>query len=68
MRSMFPCQPTSQATSEISCYLGNRWQAEGNTAGGVNHAQKGQGLRWAVTATHLTLLSVYAQKHSIKNP
>lgn len=54
--AMFPCQPTSQATSEISCYLGNRWQAKGNTAGRVNHTEKGQGLRSAVTASHLTLL------------
>lgn len=34
---MFPCQPASEATSEISCYLGNRWQAKGYAAGRVNH-------------------------------
>lgn len=37
---MFPCQPTSEATSEISCYLGNRWEAKGYAAGRVNHEVK----------------------------
>lgn len=31
------CDVSMTTTSEIPCYLGNRWQAKGYTAGRVNH-------------------------------